>query len=174
MYQSSLKHSKIYNKYVIFLNNYNQRRLIISKNHISNVTDATLRTHRLHETVHFGLRITVGVLFIVHSIGKFDTSSKEFFSSVGLPPDMAILIGLLELTGGTLLVIGILSRISSSLLAIQMLLIMTYVKKLQAFSGKGGFEIDLLAFAMLLSIIVLGPGKISLSHIIKKVPRFLQ
>lgn len=138
------------------------------------MAEATLRTHRLHELVHFGLRITIGVLFIVHGIGKFDSGSKEFFSSVGLPADMAILIGLLESIGGILLVVGILSRISSSLLAIQMLLIMTYVKRLQAFSGKGGLEIDLLAFAILLSIVVLGPGKMSLSQIIKKVPRLLQ
>jgi len=138
------------------------------------MVEATLRTHRLHELVHFGLRITIGVLFIVHSIGKFDTSSKGFFSSVGLPADMAFLIGLLELIGGILLVAGILSRISSSLLAIEMLAVMLYIKKLQSFSGKGGVELDLLAFVILLTIIVLGPGKISLSYVIKKVPRFLQ
>ncbi len=138
------------------------------------MAEATLRTHRLHELVHFGLRITIGVLFIVHSIGKFDTSSKGFFSSVGLPADMAFLIGLLELIGGVLLVTGILSRISSSLLAIEMLAVMLYIKKLQSFSGKGGVEMDLLAFVILLTIIVLGPGKISLSYLIKKVPRFLQ
>lgn len=76
--------------------------------------------------------------------------------------------------GGILLVAGILSRISSSLLAIEMLLVMLYIKKLQSFSGKGGVELDLLAFVILLTVIVLGPGKISLSHVIKKVPRFLQ
>ena len=133
-----------------------------------------LAAQRLHDLTHFGLRITVGVLFIVHSIGKFDVSSKGFFSSVGLPADMAILIGLLELIGGTLLVVGVLTRISSSLLAIEMLGVMLYVKKLQAFSGKGGVEMDLLAFAILLTIIVLGPGKISISYIIKKIPRVLQ
>ena len=138
------------------------------------MAEAILRTHRLHDLSHFGLRITVGVLFIVHSIGKFDTSSKEFFSSVGLPADMAVLIGLLELIGGILIVTGVLTRIASSLLAIEMLGVMLYVKKLQAFSGKGGLEIDLLAFAILLTVMVLGPGKISISHIIKKVPRFLQ
>ena len=138
------------------------------------MVEATPRTHKLHELVHFGLRITVGVLFIVHSIGKFDSSSKGFFSSVGLPADMAFLIGLLELIGGILLVAGILSRISSSLLAIEMLSVMLYIKKLQSFSGKGGVELDLLAFSILLTVIVLGPGKISLSHVIKKVPRFLQ
>ena len=138
------------------------------------MVEATLRTHRLHDLVHFGLRITVGVLFIVHSIGKFDTSSKGFFSSVGLPADMAILIGLLELIGGILIVAGILSRIASSLLAIEMLGVMLYVKKLQSFSGKGGLELDLLALAILLTVMVLGPGKISLSHIIRKIPGFLQ
>jgi putative oxidoreductase len=139
------------------------------------MADSTLGTHSLlHNLTHFGLRITVGVLFIIHSIGKFDSSSKGFFSSVGLPADMAILIGLLELIGGILLVAGILTRISSSLLAIEMLGIMFYVKKLQTFSGKGGVEIDLLIFAILLTMIVLGPGKISLSYSIKKIPRFLQ
>lgn len=138
------------------------------------MAEAVLRTHKLHELVHFGLRITIGVLFIVHSIGKFDPSSKGFFSSVGLPVEMAFLIGLLELIGGIFLVAGILSRISGSLLAIEMLLVMLYIKKLQAFSGKGGVELDLIVFAILLTVIVLGPGKVSLSHVIKKIPRFLQ
>jgi putative oxidoreductase len=138
------------------------------------MAEATLRTHKLHDLVHFGSRITIGVLFIVHSIGKFDPGSKGFFSSVGLPADMAVLIGLLELIGGILIVAGILSRISSSLLAIEMLLVMLYIKKAQAFSGKGGIELDLLAFVILLTVIVLGPGKISLSHVIRKIPRLLQ
>jgi putative oxidoreductase len=93
---------------------------------------------------------------------------------VGLPADMAVLIGLLELLGGMLVVTGVLTRIASSLLAIEMLGVMLYVKKLQAFSGKGGLEMDLLAFAILLTMISLGPGKISFSHVIKKIPRFLQ
>ena len=136
--------------------------------------EAALETHRLHELTHFGLRITVGVLFIVHSVGKFDDGSKGFFSSVGLPPDLAFLIGLLEMIGGIFLVAGVLTRIASSLLAIEMLLVMVYIKKLQTFSGKGGLELDLLTFAILLTLLVLGPGKLSVSHMAKKIPRFLQ
>jgi len=49
-----------------------------------------------------------------------------------------------------------------------------YVKKARAFSGMGGVELELLSFIILLTIIVLGPGKISISHIVKKIPRFLQ
>ena len=137
------------------------------------MADATLRTHKLHDLSHFGLRISVGVLFIVHSLGKFDTGAGGFFSSVGLPSEMAPLIGLLELIGGILLIAGVLTRIASSLLAIEMLVVMVHLKKLQSFSGKNGLELELLIFVILLTIIALGPGRISISHAVKKLPRFL-
>jgi putative oxidoreductase len=136
--------------------------------------DANLRTHRIHDLSHFGLRIVVGVFFIVHSQMKFGSGFGGFLQSLGFPSEMAILIGLLESVGGALLIIGVLSRIASSLLAIDMLGAIIYVKKMQGFSGKNGVELELLAFIILLTIIVLGPGRISISHIIKKIPRFLQ
>jgi putative oxidoreductase len=138
------------------------------------MVDAALRTHKLHDLSHFGLRISVGVLFIVHSLGKFDSGAGGFFSSMGLPSEMALLIGLLELIGGILLIAGVLTRIAGSLLAIEMLVIMVYLKKLQSFSGKSGLELELLIFVILLTVIVLGPGRISISHAIKKIPRFVQ
>ncbi len=138
------------------------------------MVEAVLRTHRYHDLTHFGLRITAGILFIVHSLGKFDPSSNGFLSGIGLPPEMGTLIGIMELVGGILLILGVLTRITSSLLAIEMLGIMVYVKKLQSFSGRGGLELELLVFAILLTLLVLGPGRISLSHIVKKIPRILQ
>ena len=138
------------------------------------MVEATLRTHKWHDLSHFGLRVVVGVFFIVHSIGKFDSGSKGFFSSIGLPGEMAFLIGLLESIGGILLITGVLTRIASSFLAIEMLGIMVYIKKLQSFSGKGSLELELLAFVIFLTFIVLGPGRISISHIMKKIPRLLQ
>lgn len=136
--------------------------------------ESNLRTHKIHDLTHFGLRIVVGVFFIVHSQLKFGNGFGGFLKSVGLPPEMALLIGLLELVGGALLIIGVLTRIASTLLAIDMLGAIVYVKKMQEFSGKNGIELELLAFVILITIITLGPGRISLSHIIKKVPRFLQ
>jgi putative oxidoreductase len=138
------------------------------------MTEATMRTHNLHDLSHFGLRVVVGVFFIVHSIMKFNPQFQGFLTSVGLPGEMSILIGLLELIGGILLVIGVLTRIASSLLAIDMLGAIVYIKKMESFSGKNGVELELLSFIILLTIIVLGPGRISLSHIVKKIPRFLQ
>ncbi len=138
------------------------------------MTEAILRTHVLHDVSHFGLRLVVGVFFMIHSQLKFSSGFGQFLSSIGLPAEMAILIGLLELIGGALIVLGVLSRIASSLIAIDMLGAIFYVKKLKAFSGNEGVELELLALIILLTIIVLGPGRISLSHIVKKIPRFLQ
>ena len=138
------------------------------------MVEATLKTRTLHDLSHFGLRVVVGVFFIVHSTPKFNPQFQGFMTSLGLPGELALLVGLLEEIGGALLVVGVLSRIASSLLAIDMLGAIIYVKKLRGFSGMGGVELELLAFVILLTIIVLGPGRISLSHIIKKVPRFLQ
>jgi len=138
------------------------------------MAEATLRTHVLHDITHFGLRIVVGVFFMVHSQMKFGSGFGKFLSSLGLPAEMAVLIGLLELLGGIFLIVGVLSRIASSLIAIDMLGAIIYVKKLKSFSGNDGIELELLAFIILLTIIVLGPGRISISHIAKKIPRFLQ
>ena len=138
------------------------------------MTEATLRTHMLHDLSHFGLRLVVGVFFMVHSQAKFGSGFGQFLSSVGLPAEMAVLVGLLELVGGALLIAGVLSRIASGIIAIDMLGAMVYVKKLKEFSGGQGIELELLAFIILLTIVVLGPGRISVSHILKKIPRFLQ
>jgi putative oxidoreductase len=138
------------------------------------MVEAFLRTHLLHDLSHFGLRIAVGTMFIVHSIGKFDNGSSGFFSSIGLPAEMALLIGLLELIGGVFLIVGLLTRITASLLAIEMLIVMVWLKKLESFSGKNGLELELLAFVILLTVIVLGPGRFSISYLVKKIPRFIQ
>ena len=136
--------------------------------------EATFKTNNLHDLSHFGLRLVVGVFFMVHSQAKFGSGFGQFLSSLGLPSEMSILIGLLELVGGALLIVGVLSRIASSIIAIDMLGAIIYVKKLKAFSGNQGIELELLAFIILLTIIVLGPGRISIAHVVKKIPRFLQ
>jgi len=42
------------------------------------------------------------------------------------------------------------------------------------FVSKGGWEWDLVMLAVVLAIIAAGPGRISISHIVRKIPRFLQ
>ena len=49
-----------------------------------------------------------------------------------------------------------------------------HVKGAANLTGQGGYALDLLILAGVLLIIVTGPGRISISHIAKKIPRFLQ
>ena len=47
------------------------------------------------------------------------------------------------------------------------------IKGAQSITGKGGVEIDLILLASCLVIMIVGPGRISLAQIIKKLPRCL-
>ncbi len=47
------------------------------------------------------------------------------------------------------------------------------VKGAQSIAGDGGVEFDLILLASVLVIMITGPGKISISQIIKKIPRCL-
>lgn len=128
----------------------------------------------MHDIVHFGVRLAVGVIFIVHGTGKFDPGFAGFLGQLGIPAEMQILIALAETVPGIMLIFGVLSRIASSILALIMVNAIFYVKKAGSLTGQGGYEIDLILLAANLTIIVLGPGRISISHVAKKIPRFLQ
>ena len=137
---------------------------------------AQTEIHRplLHDVSHFGVRVTVGLIFIMHSLGKFEPGFVEFLSGLGIPAEMQFPIALAEFIPGILLIIGGLTRISASLLSVIMLGAIFVVKGAQAFTGRGGTEYDILLLASCLVIIVIGPGRISASNILKKIPKFLQ
>ena len=53
-------------------------------------TDAILKGNVLHDITHWGLRASIGVIFIVHSLKKFDPSWQEWLISVGIPPEIQL------------------------------------------------------------------------------------
>ena len=138
------------------------------------MAESVIKQTIFHDAAHFGIRITVGLIFVMHSLGKFDPGFAGFITKQGLPPEMQIPIALAEFVPGILLIIGGLNRISASILSIVMLGAIFAVKGAQNITGQGGVELELLLLASLLVIIVIGPGRISISHALKKVPRFLQ
>ncbi|MEM3063976.1 MAG: DoxX family protein [Candidatus Nitrosotenuis sp.] len=137
------------------------------------VTDAAFHESKLQHIAHFGIRLALGVIFIVHGIGKLDPMFGGFLSQIGLPSEMQIPIALAEIVPGMLVMCGVLSRISSSLLSIVLLGAIFYVKKASGLTGQTGVELELILLAANLAVIVTGPGKISVSHLAKKLPRFL-
>ena len=138
------------------------------------MTEAKFRESKLHDIVHFGVRVVVGTIFIAHSLGKFNPGFVGFLNQIGIPAEMQFFVALGEFVPGILLIIGVLTRISASILSVIMLGAIFHVKHASNLTGQGGFELELLLLVSNLSVIVAGPGRVSLSHIIKKVPRFLQ
>lgn len=139
------------------------------------MTEATFKENKLHDIAFLGLRVAVGVIFIVHGSAKFNAGFLGFLTeTVGFPPEMQIPLALAELVPGILLITGVLTRISSSILSIVMLGAIFHVKGAQSLTGQGGYELDLVLLAANLTIIVAGPGRASVSHAAKRIPRFLQ
>ena len=134
---------------------------------------AEIKEKILNDVVFIGLRSAVGVIFILHGISKLDPGFAENLPNMGLPAEMAIPIALAELIPGILIVLGVLSRLSASLISIIMLGAIFMVKGAQSITGKGGVELDLILLASVLVIMIVGPGRISLAQIIKKLPRCL-
>ena len=138
-------------------------------------TQANLKENVLHDITHWGIRASIGAIFIVHSLKKFDPSWQEWLMSIGLPPELQIPIALAELVGGILLIIGVLTRITGSVFAVILLGAIFHIRWENGFFvSKGGWEWDLVMLAAVLAIIVVGPGRASIAHVVKIIPRFLQ
>ena len=131
--------------------------------------------NKLLDITFWGMRAVIGVIFIAHGTAKFNPGFVGFLTGpLAFPPEMQIPIALAELVPGILLIIGVLTRISASLISIVMLGAIFYVKQASSLTGEMGYELDLILLSVCLVIIVAGPGKVSISHLAKKIPRFLQ
>lgn len=136
------------------------------------LTEAKFSENKLNDIAFWGLRGAVGVIFIANGYGKLSNPGfSNWLATISIPPEMAFLIGLAELVSGTLLIVGVLTRISASLLSVIMLGAIFHVKGAQSLTGEGGYQIDLILLAACLVIIVAGPGRVSISNIAKKIPR---
>ena len=114
------------------------------------------------------IRILAGITFIVHGLPKFENVSETqgFFGSMGLPPELAVPIGLLEVIGGIFLLIGVITRITAGLFVIEMIGAILVAKLSKGFVG--GYELDLLLMAICISLLLTGPGRISVEWDILK------
>ncbi len=110
----------------------------------------------------FPIRVIVGIAFMAHGYLKLIAipDTQGFFGNIGLPPELAMLIGLLEFVGGLVLLLGVLTRISSILLIGDMIGAIMVVKISKGFVG--GAELDLLFLAGCASLLITGPGRISI------------
>jgi len=114
------------------------------------------------------IRILVGISLIAHGLPKFYdmAGTQGFVGSLGLPGELAIAIAILEVIGGFVIILGILTRVTAGLVVLEMIGIALHVKISKGFVG--GYELDLLIMAICVSLFVTGPGRISLEYDVLK------
>lgn len=120
------------------------------------------------------LRLAVGPVMAAHGFQKFRAGPAGQFAGlldqlgVPAPVVMAYLVTGLELVGGILLVVGLITRLWGLLIAAQMVITTVLVKAqvgLIGPSGGGtGAELDIALGAGALAIALLGPGKLALDR----------
>jgi putative oxidoreductase len=121
-----------------------------------------LNYQRLSSFGPLPIGILAGIAFVMHGIPKLSnlTGTEHFFANmVGLPSQMALPIGLLEVVGGIAL-LGVLTRVASILFILEMIGSTIIAKLSKGFVG--GYELDLLLLAVSVSILLTGPGRISI------------
>src|SRR5919106_2133946 len=118
-------------------------------------------------------RLMVGGMMIVHGadklagdpamFGKF--LDEQLFSTGGI---LGWLVILLEFVGGMLLVIGLLSRLVALLFTFELVGAILLVTAERGLIGSPmvGFERDLAYIASFLVVLLAGPGKPSLDHVL--------
>lgn len=123
------------------------------------------------------LRIPVGIIFIAHGaqklFGAFGGYGLEgtgkFMESLGMPAGylMAMLAGGAEFFGGIALLIGLLVRPASAVLAFTMLVaIFTVHFSHGLFMSNNGYEFALSLLAASVSLLISGAGKISVDELL--------
>ena len=114
------------------------------------------------------LRITVGIVFLVHGAQKMFVwgfhGVAGFLGQVGipLPALFAVVLTLVELVGGAALVLGLFTRWAALLLALDMLVAVLAVKLKGGFFAPRGFEYELVLMVASLSLVLMGGGAASL------------
>ncbi len=123
------------------------------------------------------VRVIVGFMMFAHGVDKLSGGAAgisefgEFLSSAGLPAGLLLawFVTLLELVGGAMLVLGLLSRVIAGLMTVELLVAITLVTGARGLlSGEQGvgFERDLAYIAGFLVVLLLGPGRPSLDHLV--------
>lgn len=104
----------------------------------------------------------IGITFLAHrlpSLADFGMV-QGFVGRIGLPPEVAFVVATLEIGGAIAMFAGIFTRITAALYIILMLCTSFVVKLERGFLG--GFEVDMLLLVMAASVLITGPGRISI------------
>lgn len=131
-----------------------------------------------HSVAQGGLRLILGIVFVVHGAQKLFgwfggggvNGTGDFMSSIGLNPGvpMGLLSGAGEIIGGILLLLGVLVPVAAVLLTIDMIVAIIFRTSRLGFINGGGMELNLIILAAVAAVFLLGPGAYSLERVVNR------
>jgi putative oxidoreductase len=140
---------------------------------------ATASLERVPDVALLLARLTLGVLFIDHGLQKYHAKGGlasfegflRFLKNVPAPGLTAHVVPVLEVAGGVALIAGLLTRVIAVLLAGEMVVTGFLVKAHDLHqplvSQQGaGVELDLVYLMLLVTVLLLGPGRASVDHVL--------
>jgi putative oxidoreductase len=141
----------------------------------SSIIKKVLQTNLSNSTLP--LRLIAGIIFAAHGSQKLFAwfggygldGTGQWMDSIGLGPGylMALLVGSTEFFGGILLILGLLTRPTSAVLAITMVVAIIKVHLANGlFMSNNGYEFALALLAMTLALAISGAGKYSADQFI--------
>nr|WP_280141191.1 DoxX family protein [Halogranum amylolyticum] len=122
------------------------------------------------------VRLALAIPMVVSGVGKVlgagpkamgITGFAGFLASLGIPLPTVVAwgVGLLELVGGVLLIVGLFVRVTGALLAVNMLVATVLVHLPSGYpTSDGGVELTLTLCLLGLSLLASGPGTLSLER----------
>ena len=120
------------------------------------------------------VRVLVGIIMVAHGWQKLQGGPANFGEGlaglgVPLPALMAYVVTFVELIGGILLIVGLLSRLAALLLTVDLIVAILLVKVNIGFlsppqSQLPGAELDLALIAGFLVVLLAGPGRLSVDQ----------
>ncbi len=116
------------------------------------------------------LRVGLGIIFISHGYPKLFTQlqhTTEAFTHMGFPAYFAYIAGVLEFFGGILLIVGLFTRITGLLLAVEMAVALVKVHGMLANPmAVHNYEFPLAVAVGCFALAGAGAGLLSLDHAI--------
>ena len=114
------------------------------------------------------VRIIVGVIFVAHGAQKLFGAfgGPGLAGVVGMMGPLGYLVTIGEFFGGLGLIFGVLSRFSAAANTLIMLGAIGMVHGKNGFFAPTGFEYNLALIGLLAPVLIAGPGRFALSHLL--------
>lgn len=121
----------------------------------------------------FFLRVVTGAIFLAHGWQKYVDGIggvEGFLAGMNFPAPalLAVILVIAEIAGGILLILGAFTHWVAKVLAFVALVALITVHLPNGFTGPGGYEFILLILVSCISLIITGPGKISVDARMKR------